>query len=74
MRIKSCLNCKYFQAEEEEDFTEETVLVQKPRCLHELSNGNTTGEMTYAGPCGRDKKLWERRKKVYLDIEVPETD
>lgn len=68
MIVKTCLTCKHFQKNEEEDREElrDSVKIElsSSLCWHPISNGELeTVAMIYPGPCGRDLKLWERKEK-----------
>lgn len=75
MRYKSCITCKYFSENKLQE--EEISYVAKSTwCTHPISEGALTSrEMIFDGPCGRDLKLWERKKNKYAEIEeIHETD
>lgn len=78
MKWRACKTCKFYKGNvEKQELTEKDRVMftlSSAYCMHELSNNNTFAWMIYHGPCGRDLKLWERKSKVYDEIEILETD
>lgn len=75
MRYKSCITCRYF-SENVLDEEDKSFVARSTWCTHPLSAGaRTSREMIFDGPCGRDLKLWDRKRNKYSPIEeAHETD